>query len=101
MGIIMKARLVLACAAAGLAASAFYGPTASAEDYSGSITFSPETVEPGYDISITATCNDPHFSTAPIISPVLEPASITRLDDGRLAARTKVKADATAKVWPV
>jgi hypothetical protein len=63
MGSIMKARLVLACAAAGIAASTFSGPVAWADDYSGTIKFSPEAVEPGYTVEITGTCSDPKFIT--------------------------------------
>jgi hypothetical protein len=50
----MKARFALACAAAGIAASAFAG-TASADDSSGAIGFFPEVVEPGYGVDQTVT----------------------------------------------
>jgi hypothetical protein len=101
----MKARFVLACAAAGIAASTFSGPIASAEEFSGSIGFSPEVVEPGYDIDIIGTCNDPNFTTSPVTSPILEASEISGHDDGSggrvLSAHTKVKTDATPNVWPV
>jgi hypothetical protein len=105
MGIIMKARLVFACAAAGIAASLFSGPMAGAEEFSGSIRLNPDTVEPGYGLDISGTCNDPSFTTAPLTSQVLEPVSISGKDDGKggraLSAHAKVKSDAAPGVWPV
>ena len=101
----MKARFILACSAAGIAVSAFFGPTAAADDFSASIGFVQDLVEPGYGVDITGTCDDPKFTTSPVISQVLEPVEITGHDDGHggrvLSARTTVKPDATPGVWPV
>jgi hypothetical protein len=101
----MKARFVLACAAAGIAASAFVGPVASADQFSGTIGFSPAAVEPGYEVDIIGTCTDPNFTTAPISSLVLEPAQISGHDDGIggtvLSARAKVKLDAKPDLYAV
>ncbi len=101
----MKARFVLACAAGGIAASAFVGPVANADQFSGSIGFSSDVVEPGYEIGITGRCSDPNFTTAPIDSAILEPVRISGRDDGNggkvLSAHTKVKRDAVPGGWPV
>jgi hypothetical protein len=101
----MRARFVLACAATGVAALAFTGTAASADQFSGSIGFSSDVVEPGYEIDITGTCTDPNFTTAPIDSDILEPVRISGREDGNggkvLSAHTKVKRDAVPGGWPV
>jgi hypothetical protein len=101
----MKARVALACAAAGIAVSVFSGTTAGADEFTGSIGFRPDVVEPRYEVDITGTCSDPNFTTSPVISQVLEPAQISGHDDGTggrvLTAHAKVKPDATPEVWPV
>lgn len=101
----MKARFILVCAAAGIAASTFSGPIAGADEFSGSIGFTPEVVEPGYDVDIFGTCNDPNFTTSPVTSPILEASEISGHEDGSgggvLSAHAKVRSDATEGVWPV
>ena len=104
----MKTRFILACAAAGIAASAFSGSIASADEFSGTIGFSPQVVEPGYEVDINATCSDPRLTTAPVSSQILEPVILTASEgipdhDGSrvLTGRTRVKADAIPEIWPV
>jgi hypothetical protein len=104
----MKARLILVCAAAGIAALTFSGSVAGADQFSGSIGFNPDVVEPGYEIDINATCSDPSLTTAPVISQIVEPVILKASEgipdhDGSrvLSGRTRVKADATPGTWPV
>jgi hypothetical protein len=98
MGEMMKARSIAICAAAGVAVSAFAGVPAQADQYSGTIGFGSETIEPGYPVDIIGTCADPAFTTSPVVSAALEPVAISRVEDGSggngLRAHTTVKSDA-------
>lgn len=60
----MKARFVLACAAAGFALMGFGATTASAEADYGTFDISPDVALPGDELTLTATCDHPGF-TAP------------------------------------
>jgi hypothetical protein len=94
----LKARFIAICTAAGVAVSAFAGTPANADQYSGTIGFGSETVEPGYTVDIFGTCNDPKFTTSPVESAALEPTTISGVDDGNggrtLRAHATVKSDA-------
>lgn len=92
----------------GVAASALIGPPASADQFTGTIGFVPNVVEPGYEVQINGTCSDPNVTTAPVSSAVLEPVTLVRKEtipdhDSRfvLTAIAKVKRDAVPGGWPV
>jgi hypothetical protein len=104
LGIIMKIRLVSACAATGIALMAFGATTASAEDANSSFDISPGAVLPGDSVSLSATCDHPDF-TAPawVESGALVPTQLTgqRGPDGvwRMTGTTTVAADVTPGPW--
>lgn len=94
----MKAKLILACVAAGIAA-ATVGTTASADNApTGSIGFIPGSGRPGETIKIIGSCNDPAFTITPVISDVLTAAEISGTDaDGTGRPYLHLRAFATVK----
>jgi hypothetical protein len=102
----MKARLVLACAAAGVAMSAFGTAQAGADNgFSGTIGFSPDVVSPGGVVDLLATCDDRALESAPVLSSILDAPDLRRYDhetgERPLTSHAKVKKDAKPGSWPV
>lgn len=102
----MKARFVFACAAAGIAMTAFGTTTASAdESFTGTLEFSSDVARPGDSVDIFGTCDDPAFTSAPVLSDILDASDLTRTGDGNggflLWSVGTVKAAATPEWWPV
>jgi hypothetical protein len=100
----MNARLVFACAAAGIATTFLGAPTASA-DLSGTFDVTPDVVAPGETVELSATCNDPEFpGQASIETEALVPTDLTgeRGEDGlwRLTGTTTVR-DVEPGDWSV
>jgi hypothetical protein len=106
IGVIMNVRLILACAAVGIAATAFGGTAASAEQaYPGSITFSADVVKARNAVDIFGTCDDPAFTAAPVHSSILDAPDLRPREEsnGRkgLFSHAKVKGDAEPGIWQV
>jgi hypothetical protein len=106
MGNIMKARLILVCAATGIAASAFGAAPAGAEGATkGSIVLSENTAAPGDHVQVQGTCSDRKVTTGKVISTVLDAPDLQGRDDSmgglKLVSTGTVKADAKPGVWPV
>jgi hypothetical protein len=94
----MKARFISACAATGIALTAFGATTATAEGANGTFEISPGVVRSGDSVNLSATCNDPDFTVpAPIESGALVPAALTGKKGGdgvwRLTGTTRVRPD--------
>lgn len=101
----MKARLVFACAAAGIGLMAFGATTASAEEGPrGTFEVSPGVVKPGDSVSLSATCDYADLTVpAPIESGALVPIDMTgeKGADGvwHLTGKTTVKTDVVPGDW--
>jgi hypothetical protein len=98
LGIIMKARFVFACAAAGIALLTVGAPTAAADGHTGTLKITPGEVRPGEVVTLTATCDYPEFtSPAHIETPFLVPVPLTGEKDEagvwHLSATTTVRPD--------
>jgi hypothetical protein len=102
----MKARLLLACAAAGIAAVAT-STTASADNSDiGRIGLNPDVAQPGQPVSITGTCSAKGFVSAPVISEVLDAGVLAGHDTGSGSGAAMftsgiVKANAKQGTWKV
>jgi hypothetical protein len=79
----LKTKLILACAAAGVAVSAFGSTPAIADEAPmGTISFLPGAAGPGETVQIGGRCNDPKFTTARVTSPILDAPDIYGRDTG-------------------
>lgn len=99
----MKARFVLACAAAGFGVMAAGAGTASAEGDAW-LSISPSTIMQGDTVTLTAVCADPGFTApAPVESGTLAPVELTGEKDEngvwQLTARTEVRTDVKPGPW--
>jgi hypothetical protein len=103
----MNARLVFACAVSGLAMTFVGAATATADEANkGSISFGEFTnAGRGEAVEIMGTCDDPNFTTAPVVSDILDMPDLSGTDDGvggyLLKSFGKVKDDAEYGTWPV
>jgi hypothetical protein len=94
----MKARLILACAVAGAAATVF-SSTASADNApTGGLHFSPNWGKPGDRIDVFGECSDPKFTVSPVVSEVLNAGDISGYDsDGTGHPNLNLHSFATVK----
>lgn len=103
----MNARLVFACAAAGIAMTAFGATTASAEEetFTGSLGFFDDAAKPGGQIEFFGSCDDPDFVSAKLASDVLAADEVFGTDDGngawKLNGLATVLDDAKPGSYPV
>jgi hypothetical protein len=103
----MNARLVFACAATGIAMTFFGAATATADEANkGSIGFGEfNKAGRGEPVEIYGTCDDPDFTTTPVVSDILDAPDLYGTDDGiggyLLKSFGKVKDDAPYGTWPV
>lgn len=102
----MNSKLVSACALAGIALTVFGAGSASAETAGkGSIGFIDNNLGRGENVEIFGTCDDPNFTTAPVVSDVLDMPDLYGADDGiggyTLKSLGQVKDDAAYGTWPV
>lgn len=103
----MNARLVFACAVSGLAMTFVGTTTATADEANkGSISFGEfNNAGRGESVEIMGTCDDPNFTTAPVVSDILDMPDLYGAEDGAggyvLKSFGKVKDDAKYGVAPV
>lgn len=98
----MNTRLVFACAATGIAMAAFVSPaTASAAEEPGTFGISPNVVEPGDTVQISATCSDPGFTLPAVFEsyslvPPVTTGTVGEEGVWHVTGTTTVKEDAIA-----
>jgi len=102
----MNSRLISACALAGIALTVFGASSATAEEVNkGSMGFIGNTLGRGETVEINGSCDDPNFTSAPVVSDVLDMPDLSGTDDGAggylLTSTGKVKDDAAYGTWPV
>jgi hypothetical protein len=98
----MKTRFVSACAATGIALMAFGATTAAAESTErpyAAIGIDDDIIKSGQEVRVSASCQDPKFTSSKIHSPVLTapdlvraqgaPADSVLFSMGKIAANTK------------
>lgn len=100
----MKARFVLACAAASLALMAIGANHAQAEGDAGTLSISPGVIVLGDSVTLIGTCADPGFTVpAPVESGALHPVDLTGEKDEngvwQLIAETTARTDVTPGPW--
>jgi hypothetical protein len=79
----MNARFVFACAATGLALTAFGATTASAEESNtGNLGFFDNPARPGQEVGFFGGCDDPDFVSAKLVSDALTADEAFGTDDG-------------------
>lgn len=79
----MNARFVFACAAAGIAMTAFGATTASADEatFTGNLGFFADAARPGDEIEFFGGCDDQNFVSATLVSDVLVAGEAFGTDD--------------------
>jgi hypothetical protein len=101
----MVGRMVVAVIATGIVMLCC-GPVAGADEESGvsiGVDRVDDAIGPGNRVRVFGTCDDPGFTTAPVVSPVLDPVELHGRGghDPTLVSDARVKLSAAPGLWPV
>jgi hypothetical protein len=101
----MVGRMVVAATATGIVIL-FCGPAAGADEESGvsiGVSGEDDAIRPGNRVHVFGTSDAPDFTTARVLSPVLDAAELHGRGghDPTLGSDARVKLDAAPGLWPV
>jgi hypothetical protein len=98
----MIGRMVAAATAAGIFILCCGQPASAQDDLGVSVVSADDDgIHAGSRVSVFGTCAAPDFTTAQVVSPVLDPSYLHGGHDPTVVADARVKINAMPGVWPV